>query len=209
MDTLLGQRKCKNKLFSKNLQFNIDRQHMRPHLPLENVITVWEQWHWKLSPYLDVRGLKITQVSLKEPVPEEIKIFKKINIHLAQREQVFTVQKHAFSELKNKATGTEIPRKRTHFGALRSVRRVAICSPLYAITGVQEENVCSLARSPCKATSHPHPGWAESNCSLRADVRLLRHILEQLGLTVIQRVSEDTLFMCVWVGRGKCLVSTE
>lgn len=28
------------------------------------------------SPYLDVRGLKITQVSLKEPVPEEIKILK-------------------------------------------------------------------------------------------------------------------------------------
>lgn len=123
----------------------------------------------------------------------------KKSISTWQREQVFTVQKHAFSELKNKATGTEIPRKRTHFGTLRSVRRVAICSPLRAVTGVQEENVCSLARSPCEATSHPHPGWAGSNCSLRADVRLLRHLLEQLGLTVMQRVCEDTL--CVCVGR--------
>lgn len=32
---------------------------------------------------VDVRGLKTAKVSLKELMPGEIKVFKKINIHLA------------------------------------------------------------------------------------------------------------------------------
>lgn len=122
MVILLDQQRCKKKLLSKDPQFNIDT--------IETPSTSWECHHclrartleaflhkclyWNcdevdiaennissLLPYLDVRGLKIVPGIFKGPSARGNKdIKKKKSISIGCGEQVFTVQKHEFSELR-------------------------------------------------------------------------------------------------------------